>query len=95
MQNFLTHILSGYSLPILTNIIVSKIIQFMKWGAGKKLHLRPIALQCMALKYQHYTQHTHNEAPCRHIEENCHFFSKHLFNKIDVLIMKITLNCKE
>ena len=42
-------------------------------------------------------QHTHNEAPCRPIEEKCHFFPSTLFNKTDVLIMKIglILNCKE
>ena len=56
---------------------------------------RPIAPQFMALKYQHKTAWT-QEAPCRPIEETRHFFfPSTLFNKTDVLIMKITLNCKE
>ena len=54
MQNFLTHILSGYSLSILTNC---EITEFMiQSGARKKIALfvnRPMALQCMTLKYRH------------------------------------------
>ena len=69
----------------------------MKYGARKRLHFlfvnTPIALQCMPdIETPAQKQHTHNEAPCRPIEEKCYtFFPSTLFNKADVLIMKITL----
>ena len=71
-----------------------EITQFMKSGARKKVELfvnRPLALQCMTVKYQHKTQHTHNEAPRRPVEEKCHFFASTWFHKTDVLIVKINL----
>ena len=37
----------------------------------------------------------HNEVSCRPIDEKCHFFPNILFNKFDILIMKIMLNCNE
>ena len=52
MHNFLMHILSGYSLSMLTEFYC-KITQFMKSGVRKKVALfvnRSIALQCMTLK---------------------------------------------
>ena len=46
MQNFLTHILSGYSLSILTTVL---------WNHGiyEIRCKRPMALQCTTLKYRH------------------------------------------
>ena len=75
-----------------------EITEFMKSDARKKVALfvnRPMALQWMTLKYQHKKQHAHNEAPWSPIEQKCHFFPSSLLNKTDVLIMKITINCKE
>ena len=96
MQTFLTHILSGHSLSILT--IVLWITEFMKSGARKKVALfvnRSMALQCMTWKYRHKnSMHTmeHLAAP---LNKSATFFPSTLLNKTDVLIMKITINCKE
>ena len=42
-----------------------------------------------------HSVYTHNKAPCRPIEEKMPLIPSNLFNKTDILIMKITLNCKE
>ena len=54
MQNLLTHILSGHSLS-LSILTIVKVTEFLKSGARKKVALvvnRPMALQCMTLKYR-------------------------------------------
>ena len=100
MQNILTHNLSGYSLSILTNCTVKWRNLWNQVQGKKKVALfvyRPIALQCMKLRYRHKTQHSIDTMKrlVGPLKKSATFFPSTLFNKTDVLIMKLMLYCKE
>ena len=88
MQNFLTHILSGYWLSILPIVLWNHRIYEIRCN-------RSMALQCTTLKYRHKNSMHTMKRLCSPIEQKCHFFPSTLLNKTDVLIMKITINGKE
>ena len=95
------HILSGH-LPSMLTIVLWK-HGIMKSGAREKVALfvnRPMALQCIhdiEINVQVCTKRacTQWSALCSPVEQKCYFFPSTLLNKTDVLIMKITINCKE
>ena len=78
MQNFLTRILSGYSLSILTTVLRNHGIY--ETGCKKKVALfvkRPMALQCMTLKYRHTNSMHTMERLVAPLNKSATFFSKH------------------
>ena len=97
MQNFLTHILSGYSLSILTTVLRNHGIYDISCKKKKVVLFvnRPIALQCMTLKYWHKNSMPTMERLVAPLNKSATFFPSTLLNKTDILIMKIMIYCTE
>ena len=75
-----------------------EITEFMKSAARKKVALfvnRPMALQCMTLKYRHKDSMHTMERLVAPLNKSATVFPSTLLNKIDVLIMKIMINSTE